>query len=114
MSEHENIGGPLVLNEINFEQVLKESRLPLLFEFWAPWCHHCMALSPVIEQVAAEMAGEIIVGQINCDLNRDLRKRYGVQAIPTLFLARNGEVVGTILNPKDKNTLCSWIRGLIG
>lgn len=114
MSEHGNIGEPLVLNETNFDQALKESKLPFLFEFWAPWCHHCSALSPVVKEVAAEMAAEIIVGQIDCDQNRDLRRRFGVQAIPALFLAKDGEVVGTILNPKDKDTLISWIRGLIG
>lgn len=113
MSEQGHIGEALVLNEVNFDQVLAESKLPLLFEFWAPWCHHCMALSPIIEQVAAEMAGQVIVGQINCDLNRDLRKRYGVQAIPTLFLAKDGDVVGTILNPKDKETLTSWIKSFM-
>jgi thioredoxin 1 len=104
---------PVVLNEVNFDAILAESEVPLLFEFWAAWCHHCSALSPIIDEVAEEMAGKIIVGQINCDLNRDLCRRYEVKGIPTLFLARQGEIVGTIVNPKDKEALVSWVKGIL-
>jgi len=104
---------PVVLNEVNFDAILAEAEAPLLFEFWASWCHHCSALSPIIDEVAEEMAGEIIVGQINCDLNRDLCRRYEVKGIPTLFLAKQGKIVGTIVNPKDKEALVSWVKGIL-
>jgi thioredoxin 1 len=104
---------PIVLNEVTFDRTIAESELPLLFEFWASWCHHCTALSPIIDEIAEEMGGQIIVGQINCDLNRDLCKRYEVKAVPTLFLAKDGKVVGTTVNPSDKETLVAWVKSMI-
>jgi thioredoxin 1 len=104
---------PIVLNEVSFDRTLAESELPLLFEFWASWCHHCTALSPIIDEVADEMGGKILVGQINCDLNRDLCRRYEVKAVPTLFLANRGKIVGTMVNPKNKEALLSWVKGLL-
>jgi len=104
---------PIVLNEVNFDRMLEESELPLLFEFWASWCHHCEALSPVMDEVAEEMDGKVLVGQINCDLNRDLCRRYEVKAVPVLFLAKQGKTVGTTVNPKDKEALLSWVKGLV-
>jgi thioredoxin 1 len=104
---------PIVLNEVNFDTILAKSELPVLFEFWASWCHHCAALSPVIDEVAEEMGGTVLVGQINCDLNRDLCRRYEVKGIPTLFLAKQGKILGTIVNPKDKETLVSWVKEIL-
>ena len=104
---------PIVLNEVNFDKILAESERPVVFEFWASWCHHCTALSAIIDEVAEEMGGEVIVGQINCDLNRDLCKRYDVKGVPTLFLAKQGKVVGTTVNPKDKETLVSWVKSML-
>jgi thioredoxin 1 len=113
MDENKNPTRPLVLHDVNFERIFTESELPLLFEFWAAWCHHCTALSPVIDEVAEEMGNEIIVGQINCDLNRDLCKRFEVKAVPAIFLAKQGKVVGTTVNPKDKEALISWLRVML-
>ncbi len=104
---------PIVLHETNFDRVLAEAELPLVFEFWAAWCHHCSALAPVIDEVASEMAGQIIVGQINADMNRDLCRRYEVKGIPTLFLAKQGKVVDSIVNPGTKEALVTWVKGLI-
>jgi thioredoxin len=113
MSENQNPMKPIVLHDVNFDRIFTESELPLLFEFWASWCHHCTALSPVIDEVAEEMGGEIIVGQINCDLNRDLCKRFEVKAVPAIFLAKQGKVLSTTVNPKDKEALISWVKGVL-
>jgi thioredoxin 1 len=107
------ISTPIVLNEVNFDRFLAESELPLLFEFWASWCHHCTALSPILDEVAEEMGGEVIVGQINCDLNRDLCKRYEVKSVPVLFLAKQGKVVGTTVNPMGKEALVAWLKAML-
>lgn len=113
MPEKHAVAQPIVLHDANLDRVLAEAEHPVLFEFWAAWCHHCSALAPVIDEVAAEMAGEIIVGQINSDMNRDLCKRYDVKGVPTLFLAKEGKVVGTIVNPGTKEALVSWVKGLL-
>jgi thioredoxin len=114
MAENEIIAKPIVLNDDNFYRILESSGIPVIMEFWAPWCHHCRALSPALDAMAAEMAGQVIVGQVNCDLNQQLPKKYKIEVIPTLFLIKNGEVLGSIINPKDKNALVSWARALIG
>jgi thioredoxin 1 len=113
MTEKNPVSQPIVLHDTNFDRILAETELPLLFEFWASWCHHCSALAPVVDEVAAEMGGRIIVGQINCDINRDLCKRYEVKAVPILFLAKEGKVLGSILNPANKDALVSWVEGFL-
>ncbi len=114
MSENGIVSKPVALNDDNCSEVLEKSAIPVLMDFWAPWCHHCRALSPVLDAVAAEMAGQVLVGKVNCDLNEQLARKYNVEVLPTLFLVRNGETLGKTINPKDKNTLVSWVRGLIG
>jgi thioredoxin len=110
----ENSTKPIALNDENFSAIMKNTDLPLLMEFWAPWCHHCQVLMPVIDQVAAELAGKVVVGQVNCDLSERLPEKFNVEVIPTLFLVRADEVLGTIVNPKDKASLLSWVGELIG
>ncbi len=110
MSEESVTSKPIFLNEVSIDKVLNESSVPVLFEFYASWCHHCMTLAPVIDEVAGEMAGEIVIGLINCDIDQVLRKRYKVNAVPTLFLAKEGKVLGTTVNPQTKEILVSWIR----
>ncbi len=110
----ENSTKSIALNDENFTDIMKGTDLPLLVEFWAPWCHHCQVLSPVIEQVATELAGKVVVGQVNCDLSERLPANYSVEVIPTLFLLKADEVLGTIINPKDKASLLSWVNELIG
>ncbi len=114
MAGNETVAKPIVLNDENYKEILESSTIPVVMEFWAPWCHHCRALSPALDAAAAELAGQVLIGQVNCDLNEHLPKKYGVQVIPTLFLIKNGETLGNIINPKDKATLNSWIKGLIG
>jgi thioredoxin 1 len=110
----ENSMKPMALNDENFSTIMKNTDLPLLMEFWAPWCHHCQVLMPVIDQVAAELAGKVVVGQVNCDLSERLPEKYNVEVIPTLFLVKGDDVLGTIVNPKDKASLLSWVGELIG
>jgi len=110
----ENSTKPIALNDENFSDIMKGSDLPLLVEFWAPWCHHCQVLSPIIDQVATELTGKVVVGQVNCDLSERLPEKFNVEVIPTLFLVRADEVLGTIVNPKDKASLLSWVGELIG
>lgn len=110
----ESTAKPVACTDENFPDILKSAAIPILLEFWAPWCHHCRALSPVIDEVAADLAGQVLVGQVNCDLNSELPEKFNVEAIPTLFLVRGGELLGSIVNPKDKAALISWVRGITG
>lgn len=76
----------------NFDSVVNGS-LPVLVDFWAPWCGPCRSLSPIVDEVADELAGKITVAKCNVDDNQDLAMKFGVMSIPTLVVFKNGKEI---------------------
>ena len=76
----------------NFDQEVLQSPVPVLVDFWAPWCGPCRMVGPLVEQLAQEYDGKAKVGKINVDEEPDLARRYGVMSIPTLLVVKDGKV----------------------
>ena len=88
----------------NFDAEVLNSTVPVLLDFWAPWCGPCMMLSPALAQIAAENEGKLKVGKVNVDEEMELAMQFGVTSIPLLVVLKNGRVVNKSLGyiPKDK------------
>jgi thioredoxin 1 len=77
----------------NFDLEVAKSSVPVLVDFWAEWCMPCKMLAPTIDKIANEYSGKVKVGKIDTDSNRDVSLKFGISAIPTVILFKNGEVV---------------------
>jgi thioredoxin 1 len=82
---------PIVLNSLNFENTVLKSKTPFLVDFWASWCGPCRAVSPIVDEIAAEREGALTVGKLNVDDQPEIAAQYHVMSIPTLILFKDGE-----------------------
>lgn len=97
-------GSTKTFTDANFEQEVLKSDIPVLVDFWAPWCGPCMRLGPTIDALATEFEGQIKIGKMNTDENQDNAIKYGINSIPALLIFKGGEVVDKMVgaHPKDK------------
>ena len=97
----------------DFAEVAEQASVPALVDLWAPWCGPCRMVSPALEQLATEMAGKLKLVKVNVDESPKLQQRFGVQAIPTLLLLRNGAVAARQTGAAPAGALRTWLeRGL--
>ncbi len=99
----------LTLTEENFDKEVLQSDVPVLVDFWATWCAPCRMIAPVIDALAEEYKGKLKVGKVNVDENSQLAIRYGIRAIPTLLLFKEGKVVEQMVGVQPKDTIKSII-----
>jgi len=100
-------------NEANFQGEVIDSKLPVLVDFWAPWCGYCTKLTPVFEELAAEMGDKVKFVKINVDENRAIAEKYNVMSLPTMLFIKNGEQVEKLMGFMPKATIISKITPLL-
>ncbi len=84
---------PIHVTDAEFEKLVLQSELPVVVDFWAPWCGPCRMVAPALEKIAKEQAGKLVVAKVNTDENFQWAMKYGVQGIPTMLFISKGKVV---------------------
>lgn len=97
----------------NFKNEVLESDIPVLVDFWAPWCGPCRMVGPILDELAKEMDGKVKIAKVNVDENQETASAYGVFSIPTMILIKNGKKVDQLVGALPKTELKSFIEKAI-
>ena len=103
----------VTLTDTNFDEYVKDQPLPLLIDFWAPWCGPCKAMNPIIDELSTEFKERVIIGKVNVDQNPMLSQYFKVKSIPTLFFVKNGQLIERFSQMIPKPNLEEMLEDLI-
>jgi thioredoxin 2 len=103
-------GMPIQVTDTNFEMEVLKSSLPVLLDCWAPWCGPCRMVSPIVDEIAKEMAGALKVGKLNVDENPIIASKFQIMSIPTLMVFKNGQVVDQIVGALPKAQILQRLK----
>lgn len=102
----------LEITDANAKSVLSEGK-PVVIDFWAPWCGPCKMVGPIIEELAKEYEGQVVIGKCDVDENADLPAEYGIRNIPTVLFFKNGKIVDKQVGAVSKAVFDAKIKALI-
>ena len=104
MSEHIQY-----VSDATFDTNVLQSSLPVLVDYWAEWCGPCRGIAPILEEVAKEYAGRLIITKLNVDENQQTPAKYGIRGIPTLMIFKGGDIAATKVGALSKSQLTAFI-----
>ena len=102
----------LEITDSNYKEILAEGK-PVVVDFWAPWCGPCKMVAPIIEELAAEFEGQVIIGKCDVDDNSDVAAEYGIRNIPTVLFFKNGEIVDKQVGAVAKPVFVEKVKNLL-
>ena len=102
----------LEITDSNFQEILAEGK-PVVMDFWAPWCGPCKMVGPIIDELATEYEGKLIIGKCDVDENGDVAAEYGIRNIPTVLFFKNGELVDKQVGSAPKSAYVAKIEAIL-
>ena len=102
----------LEITDSNFQEILAEGK-PVVMYFWAPWCGPCKMVGPIIDELATEYEGKVIIGKCDVDENGDVAAEYGIRNIPTVLFFKNGELVDKQVGSAPKSAYVAKIEAIL-
>lgn len=103
----------VMFTDDNFNEIITKSELPILVDFWAPWCGPCKVMGPIVDELATDFKDRVVIGKVNVDQNRQLSGYFKVKSIPTLMFIKNGQIVERISKLVPKPNLEEMLEDLI-
>ncbi|MCD6578160.1 thioredoxin [bacterium] len=103
----------IILTDENFQEEIGNHKGVAIIDFWAVWCVPCRMVSPIIEQISEEYAGQIKVGKLNVDENRNIAAQFGIMSIPTIMIFQDGQMVDQIIGAVPKSVIIAKVKNYL-
>ncbi len=104
---------PLTVTDDSFDSNVIKNSLPVIVDFWASWCPPCRIIGPILEEIAEEYDGKVVVGKVDVDNNQSLAQKYGIRSIPTILFFKGGEVKDQVIGALPKSEFVSRLDTLL-